>query len=241
MKDIHYLNLYRVELTHWWYRVRRKIVLDIFSKEIKERKLKILDVGCGTGALMKELRPYGEVYGLDFSERAIEFCKERGETNLTLGSLDKLPFPDNYFDIVLSLDVLEHIEDDVRAISEIKRVLRTGGFSIVFVPAFMFLWGKTDELSNHFRRYTIGELREKINSSGLFIKKSSYFNTFLFCPIFLTRYFIKIFRIKITNENDLGSGVINRIFYYIFYMESVLLRYFKFPFGVSIMVFSRKI
>src|SRR5689334_18246931 len=118
MQHSHYLNLYKGEMTHWWYRVRRLIVADIFNRFISGKNLKILDAGCGTGALMKELRVYGEVYGMDFSEQAIDFCKEREENNLTLGSIEKIPFPDNYFDVVLSLDILEHVKDDEKGISE---------------------------------------------------------------------------------------------------------------------------
>jgi SAM-dependent methyltransferase len=242
MKDAHYENLYKNEIEHWWYRVRREIIGTIFNSHLLgEKDLKILDVGCGTGALMKELGNYGEVYGLDFSEKAINFCKERGEKNLTLGSINKIPFEDNFFDVVVSLDVLEHIHDDVGAISEINRVLKKGGFSIVFTPAFMFLWGKTDQLSHHLRRYTLSGLKKKIRNEGLFIVRSSYFNTFLFLPILFVRVIVRLFKIKIKNENDLGSKFMNKIFYIIFYLESLFLKHISFPFGVSIMVVSKKI
>lgn len=242
MKNIHYENLYKNEKEHWWYRVRRKIVRDIFERYTDKSKkgLKILDAGCGTGALMNEVCLFGEVYGLDFSVNALNFCKERGEQNLTLGSIDKVPFPDNYFDVVLALDVLEHIKDDNEAILEVKRVLKKDGLAIFFVPANMFLWGITDELSNHFRRYTAPELNKKIIKTGMTIIRKSYFNTFLFLPILLTRTFVRIFGIKIKNENDINSKFMNNIFYWIFYVESLLLKYINLPFGVSIMVISKK-
>lgn len=240
MRDINYSNLYNWEISHWWYRVRREIVKNIFEKYFQKNDLKIFDVGCGTGALMKELKFYGEVYGLDFSDKAIEFCRQRGEKNLILGSINKIPFEDNFFDVVISLDVLEHVEDDIGAISEIKRVLKKGGISIVFVPAFMFLWSKTDELSCHLRRYTLLNLKKKISGEGLFILRSSYFNTFLFLPIFMVRLLVRLFKIKINNEIDMGSKFMNGVFYKIFHIESILLRYINFPFGVSIMVISKK-
>lgn len=240
MRDIHYSNLYNGEISHWWYRVRREIVKNIFEKYFQKKNLKILDVGCGTGALMKEIGSYGNVYGLDFSEKAIEFCRERGEKNLTLGSINKIPFEDNFFDAVISLDVLEHVENDARAISEIKRVLKKEGISIVFVPAFMFLWSKTDELSCHFRRYTLSDLKKKIGGEGLSIVRMSYFNAFLFLPILVVRLLVRIFKIKIKNENEMGSKFMNNIFYIIFHIESLILRYINFPFGVSIMVISKK-
>lgn len=241
MRDIHYLNLYNGEIKHWWYRVRREIVKNIFDKYICAKDLKILDVGCGTGALMKELGSYGEVYGLDFSEKAIEFCKKRGEKNLILGSINKIPFEDNFFDVVVSLDVLEHIDDDIGAIFEIRRVLKKGGISIIFVPAFMFLWGKSDELGCHIRRYLVSDLKKKISGVGLSIIRSSYFNTFLFLPILFVRSVVRLFKIKIESENNMNSKFINKVFYIIFHIESLLLKWIKFPFGVSALIISKKI
>jgi ubiquinone/menaquinone biosynthesis C-methylase UbiE len=241
MLDIHYTNLYNGEINHWWYRIRREMVNNIFKRYIQKKNLKILDVGCGTGALMKELGSYGEVYGLDFSEKAIEFCKVRGEKNLTFGSITAIPFEDNFFDVVVSLDVIEHVEDDALALSEIRRVLKKDGYSIIFVPAFMFLWGKSDELSCHFRRYTLKDLKSKVCRGGLNIVRSTYFNTFLFLPILFVRLIVRLLKIKIKNENEMGSGgLVNWLLYVIFHIESLLLRHMSFPFGVSALVVSRK-
>jgi ubiquinone/menaquinone biosynthesis C-methylase UbiE len=240
MKSEQYSTQYEVEKEHWWYRVRRKMVLDIFGRHVQGKKIKILDVGCGTGALMKELRPFGNVYGLDFSEEAIHFCKQRGEKNLFLGSITKIPFPDNYFDAVVALDVLEHVEDDTKALSEIRRVLKNGGTAVIFVPAFKFLWGKADELGCHFRRYTRRDLKKKVEKGNFTIIRSSYFNTFLFPLITGVRLLVRLLHIPIQSENTLGGSFSNGLFYVIFYLESLLLPYISFPFGVSVMIVAEK-
>ena len=243
MKEAAYEIIYSSELNHWWYKVRRKIVHDLIRKHCcleRGREFLILDVGCGTGALLKELDSYGAAYGIDFSEKALDFCKARSLANVRLGSITGIPYPDDAFDLVLALDILEHVEDDLKALQEIKRVLRPGGICVLFVPAFQLLWGVTDVLGQHYRRYTRPELTSKMRQEGLDIIRSSYFNTFLFFPIALVRLLVRWFRIPLKTENRTGSGVINKILYSLFYMESRLLRYVNFPFGVSVLVVWRK-
>jgi hypothetical protein len=104
----------------------------------------------------------------------------------------------------------------------------------------MFLWGITDERSQHFRRYTKKELTAKTQSAGLQTVRASYFNTLLFLPIAALRLFVRIFRIRINSENELGSPFINKILFQIFDFERVMLKYTNFPFGVSAMVVCRK-
>jgi ubiquinone/menaquinone biosynthesis C-methylase UbiE len=208
----------------------------------QDKPLEILDVGCGTGAFISELKNKANISGIDFSEKAVSFCKMRGIENVILGGGEKLPWDDNRFDVVLVLDVLEHIEEDRKAIAEIHRVLKSGGMVIAFVPAFLFLWGITDEASHHFRRYTKQELVEKLESQKLKVIRSSYFNTFLFLPILLVRKLSKFFpqKYKPEQETDIRSELVNKVFYLIFKMESLVLRFVNFPFGVSLMVIGRK-
>jgi ubiquinone/menaquinone biosynthesis C-methylase UbiE len=217
------------------------MIHDLVARYFPQRTdLHILDVGCGTGAILKELGQYGTITGVDFSETAVAFCKTRGIANVEQGSATDIQRADNTFDLVLALDILEHIENDTKAIAEIQRVLKPNGIAIIFVPTFMFLWGVTDELSHHFRRYTKKELIEKTSVAGLQTIRASYFNTILFFPIALLRLFVRIFKIKIKSENELGSPFINKILYTIFNFERKLLKYTNFPFGVSALIVCQK-
>ncbi len=249
MRESYYQKYYEVEVRHWWFKVRREMVQHLLKAESvqhqmlhKSERLEILDVGCGTGALLGELKDSYNVSGIDFSNKAVVFCKIRGIENVTLGVGEKLPYVDNRFDVVLVLDVLEHIKEDEKAMAEIYRVLKPNGMVIAFVPAFMMLWGITDEVSQHFRRYTKPELVGKLENANFKIVRSSYFNTFLSFPILAVRKLSKLFpaKFKPEQETDIRSELMNKVFYFIFKLESRLLRIVSFPFGVSLMVIGRK-
>lgn len=241
MKTIAYNFLYENEMSHWWYRGRRELIHGLIKKHIpKHAKIKILDVGCGTGALMGELGQYGEVYGVDNSSLAVDFCHKRGLVNVVLGKIEHIPFPDNAFDLVIALDVMEHIKDDVMAILEIKRVLKEGGQCIIFVPTFMLLWGEADVMGNHYRRYRLPQLKKLLSDAGFTLKQTSYFNTFLFFPIAFIRLLSRALSFLKNTESGGGSGLINILLYCVFHIEVILLNYISFPFGVSCLVVGKK-
>ncbi|MBX4200292.1 class I SAM-dependent methyltransferase [Candidatus Parcubacteria bacterium] len=244
MKASYYDVLFEEESNHWWYKVRRGMTHFLIKKYggPMDGSLKILDMGCGTGALLGELERHGEATGIDFSDKAVTFCKQRGIQDVRPGRAENLPAISNLYDVVLALDVIEHVGDDVRAIQELKRVARPGGVVIIFVPAFMFLWGVTDEVAHHFRRYTKSDLEKKVREAGLNILRASYFNTFLFLPILIVRKINKSLpqRYKPENEVESTPGILNSIFYMIFKIESWLFRLVDFPFGVSLCVIAEK-
>lgn len=241
MQDVMYDIMYQTERTQWWYRVRRELVAELMApiREKKGHSLRILDIGCGTGLLMRELQQFGEVRGVDVSERAVAYCKERG-LNPVVGSADQLPFPDASFDVVVMLDVLEHLSDDGAGAREVVRVLKGGGTAIIAVPAFRFLWGVTDEISNHHRRYTKPELLRVLTGAGLTVHRATYFNTFLFPAIAAVRVLVRWLRIPVKSENTMGGSGVNEVLYRIFALELPVLRHLNFPFGVSILAITSK-
>lgn len=248
MEDAAYQLMYQSELNHWWDKGKRKIIRSLIKKYgwSSEAKLKILDIGCGTGALAKEIGNLGDYYGIDVSEKAVDFCKKRGIKNVEQGDAIHIPYGADHFDMVLALDVIEHIDDDSGALDEVRRVLRPGGIAIVTAPAFKFLWGPTDIFFRHYRRYRLGELRSRLKEKNFSLVKSSYYNTFLFLPIAVVRMTIKFFHLPPKLENDVSRNVVNdvwivnKILYGVFFLESILLRYINFPFGISAMVIGRK-
>ncbi len=240
MQKIHYQTIYDVEQGHWWYKTRRGIVHDLINKFVKNKPISILDVGCGPGALMTELKQYGQVEGVDFSPDAVSFCKSRGIESVQVAPAESLPFPSENFDLVLALDVLEHLKDDDKAMKEIYRVLKPNGQIIIFVPAFNFLWSITDVLSQHYRRYRLKNLVQLVEGNNFVIKKRSYFNFFLFSPIASVRLLVKTLGIQMQDENKIGNKLVNKLMYLIFSTERPILKYFNFPFGVSAMVVAAK-
>lgn len=240
-----YKKYFEVERNHWLMRVRRLIILDLLKKYNRrdKNKTKILDFGCGSGYFVGQLAEIGyQSFGLDNSVESIKFGEGQGIKNLTVTDGDRIDFPDNFFDCILLLDVLEHLENESPAIKEIQRVLSPGGIAIITVPAFKFLWGVQDEISHHYRRYRMPQLLNIAQQSGsLDIIFKSYFNAFLFFPIAAVRLFSKRFHIKNRESDfDINNRLLNRLFFFIFNIERNLLRHVTFPFGVSIVVVLRK-
>lgn len=240
MQDQIYQVIDEVESYHWWYRVRRELAVSLLEK-YADRGSRILDIGCGAGLLMKELREKGyAVQGVDYSDLAVAYCHSKGLTDVRQGSATSLPFADNSLDVVLLLDVLEHIQDDKAAIAEARRVLKTNGLIIVFAPCFSLLWGYLDIVGNHYRRYTLPEL-EVIFQNKFKIIKKTYFNFFLFAPIFITRLTMRLLGLKDQEEAKINSPALNKLLYFIFSLEEKMIkRGWCFPFGVSALVVAKK-
>src|SRR2546427_8825761 len=170
MQEHTYSIMYEVEGKHWWFVGRRKIIagfVENICRDIGKWRSRILDVGCGTGANLQMLANFGVSEGVDVSGEALEFCRARGLAKVKQGAAESLPYEDASFDLVTGLDVVEHLDDDVAGLKEMRRVLGPRGRVLLFVPAFMFLWGVQDDVSHHRRRYTLAELKEKLEAAGL--------------------------------------------------------------------------
>src|ERR1041384_6864579 len=190
MRSHHNPTLYQVEDSHWWYVGRRRIIRSLVDKiraTLNNPNPRILDVGCGTGANLKMLADYGRAEGVDISPQAVEFCRERGLDSVKLGAAEQLPYENDSFELVTALDVIEHLDDDVAGLREIRRVLRRDGRVLLFVPAFMFLWEVLDDVSNHRRRYTLPGLLKAVEAAGFSVEWSSYANISFFLPVLAVR------------------------------------------------------
>jgi len=243
MMEHTYPILFEVEGTHWWYIGRRRIMA-FFLREIVERlgrRPRIADVGCGTGANLLLLQEFGDVTGIDISDDALSFCRERGLDNVRLGSAEELPLDDGSIDLLTAFDVVEHLDDDAAGLREFHRVLKPDGRILLFVPAFMFLWGVQDDVSNHRRRYTMPELLDVVLRAGFEVERSSYVNITFFVPIFLVRWFMRLTGVKTDSENRINISALNGIFARVFSFESRLLRLMNFPFGVSAVCVARRV
>jgi SAM-dependent methyltransferase len=161
---------------------------------------RILDVGCGTGANLKMLAAYGRAEGVDISPQAVDFCHERGLDSVKLGAIEQLPFDNDSFELVTALDVVEHLDDDVAGLREMRRVLRRDGRLLLFVPAFMFLWGVQDDVSNHRRRYTLPSLLKAVEEAGFSVEWSSYANISFFLPVLVVRSVMRWLGLRAATE-----------------------------------------
>jgi SAM-dependent methyltransferase len=238
-----YSIMYRVEESHWWFVGRRRILSTFVERIIKalgNEDPKILDVGCGTGANLEMLSNFGNAEGVDVSPEALTFCRSRGLDRVKLGQAEALPFPDQSFDLVTGLDVVEHLDDDSIGLKEMRRVLKPGGYALLFVPAFMFLWGVQDDVSNHRRRYTASTLRSVVKKAGFEIERISYANLTFFMPILLGRVLMRATGFRPASENNLTVSSLNGILGGIFGSEAALLKYINLPLGVSAICVARR-
>src|SRR5437868_4070550 len=114
-----YEAMYRLEDSYWWYVARRDLAIELLSEEIGGREsIRILDVGCGTGANMKGFSRLGAAIGIDSSMEALQFCQTRGIGSVARSAVENLPFGQGTFDVVTALDILEHTDDDLRCLRE---------------------------------------------------------------------------------------------------------------------------
>ena len=243
MQQHTYAIMNRVEDSHWWYRGRRAILESFLARIIeksKTRNPRILDVGCGTGGNLEMLGKFGAAEGVDVSDDALAFCRAKG-LKAHKGLAEKLPFADESFDVVTALDVVEHLDDDAAGLKEMNRVLKNGGKTLIFVPAFMWLWGVQDDVSNHRIRYTKKQIVERLQTAGFKIERATYANITFFAPILAGRTLMKLTGIKPESENNVNISALNGVFGRVFGAEKFWLKKFNFPFGVSIVIAAEKV
>lgn len=241
MKKYLYRDLFIVEDTHWWHISKRRVVKKFIEEYTASNKLKILDIGCGTGRNIEQLQNLGNIYGLDNSNEALKFCRKRGLKNLILGSAEKTNLADNSFDIITLLDVLEHT-DDKKTLKEAGRILKRNGLLIITVPAYNRLWSQWDIVLHHKRRYTTKSLARIINANNFQILKISYMYSFLILPVILIRLFKSLlFRKDYPSDFKLTSKPVNYLLDQLSSFESNLILNGFIPFGTSIIAVAKKI
>jgi SAM-dependent methyltransferase len=232
-----YFQYAAVEDQHWWFVGRRRII----DRVIRQLKLsndpQILEAGCGTGGNLKMLSRHGQVSAMELETTACEFANQRQVTLVKQGSLpDQIPFATEY-DLILILDVIEHLDDDLAALKALKSRLKPGGWLLVTVPAYQFLWSQHDEINHHKRRYTVKQLRQVVRQSGYGIKYSTYFNSFLFPAVAAVRLLQKLFKIEtkasISIDLNLPAKPINQLLATLFASERHFMGRIRLPFGVS--------
>jgi SAM-dependent methyltransferase len=230
-----------VEQTHWWFVVRRRLIRRLIEDMGLGPDAYVLDVGTSTGTNLRLLSELGvkRVIGLDSSHDAIHWCREKGLGEVRYGDVCAMPFDDCTFDLVLATDIIEHVDDDGKALAEIRRVLKPGGATIISVPTFPSLWGLQDEVARHKRRYRRGELLAKLHESGYRCEQGFYFNFLLFVPIWAARQLIRVSRVRLDSENQINTPLLNAVLEKIFALDIRLARRWHPPFGVSYIAIAR--
>lgn len=237
-----------VEDRHWWYSGRRAIVRGAVESLGLPTGARILDAGCGSGRNMVELARFGTVYGIDIAPYSVRQARSRGLQNVTQGSLTDLPYDDDTFDLITSLDVIEHIEDDVAVLRELRRVAKPGAALLLTVPAYQSLWSSHDVVNHHQRRYTKRTLLASTDAAGWRPVRTTHFNSLLLPPAAAYRLAERLLRRGAngheTEDTDLDVTPpwANAILEKPLLAEAALLRTGRrrIPFGLSLMAILAK-
>jgi ubiquinone/menaquinone biosynthesis C-methylase UbiE len=265
MNPEEYGRMHELETHYWWFVGRRAIIRqqlqEIRNTDLAARPLELLDIGCGTGANLPMLSEVagssGFVTALDYSPLALQFAahemnkqsEQKRSIALLRGDATRLPFADNHFDVVTMLDVLEHVEDDLAAVSEIHRVLKPGGAFVLSVPAYQKLWSAHDEALHHFRRYEYHDLQSVLRQGGLQVRRISFAMSIMPPIAWFWRRFILPFkprRSRNASRHSEGAvlptvpNFVNRLLVKYLETEGAIIRRRPLQFGTSLVAIARK-
>lgn len=241
MNDAEFDLLDRIEESHWWFVGKRYILRSILERY--EGSHRFLDLGCGTGGILRDWMDRDACVGIDRSELALRICARRGFHRLARGDLTRLPFRSESFDTIVLFDVIEHLEDDVAFLERASEICTKEGRMIVSVPAFQLLWSQHDETFQHYRRYSARQLEAAIRAAGLVPERTTYTNCLLFPIAAVWR--ILSYRLgvgRFAPKHDFWSlpGWLNSALVRIYQLEARLLERFDLPMGVSVVCIARK-
>lgn len=182
-----YRNLWQ---RHWWWRAREAYLLERLKglhRRAGSPRWRLLDVGCGDGLFFERLQRFGTVEGLEPDGSLV--TDPRWSGRITVAALDDPGFdPGPTYDVVLMLDVLEHIGDDLGALRAVRAALKPDGAAILTVPALPWLWSRHDEVNEHHRRYTRRWLGRLLRVAGFEVETLRYFFAWTVPPLLLRRW-----------------------------------------------------
>ncbi|HWA41205.1 MAG TPA: class I SAM-dependent methyltransferase [Gemmatimonadales bacterium] len=217
---------------HWWWRARERFLLRRFARILPaDGRRRILDVGCGDGLLLDRLTPWGHAEGIE--PDATTLGPGAAHRKIHLGPFDASFRPDAPFDLVLFLDVIEHLDDPVAALTRARELLTPGGRIFVSVPAFAALWTSHDDLNHHRRRYTKSMLRIEAVQAGLTVTWARYG----FLAVGLAKVLVRLKERLLTSAPKppaLPPGPLNAVARAVAEVDLAVAEVVPYPFGSSL-------
>ncbi len=241
-----YERIFNFEKDYWWHVSRRKLVrkmIDRYAGALTQ-DANYLDLGCGPGMTLDELgRRFNQPLGTDFSAQALSFARTRVTVPLAQSDARYLPYPDNHFDLITCLDIVEHVREDVDCVRECLRVCKPGGHLVLSAPALDFLWGEHDEAVYHLRRYSWPSLKAKVVHAGFDVVKGTYATMTLVPAVFAVRFLASFTR---SNTEAQGHDFpkppawINRLLIWLHDLEAFVSLRIGLPLGSGLVCILRK-
>ena len=230
-----YERMAEIDRDHWWFSDRRKIIATLIEQQVKPTPgARILEMGCGTGSNLALLQHYGEVDAVEPDDIARAFSAKRSGLAIKGGMLpDGVDLADARYDMIVLLDVLEHIPGDRAALEALAPKLAPGGRILVTVPAMPWLWSAHDVAHHHQRRYTAKSLRAVFEASGYRVAHISHFNSMLFPAIVAARAAGKLLK-REGGDDAMPPRPLNVLLEKLFSAERYFVGRGSLPFGVSL-------
>lgn len=230
-----YDRMAEIDQDHWWFVARRKIVAALIERHRpKAGPLRILEVGCGTGSNIAMLQAFGTVDAVEPDDGARALAEARSGLAIKGGYLpDGVELEDGRYDLIVLLDVLEHIPADLPALAALKAKLAPGGRILVTVPAMPWLWSAHDAAHHHQRRYTARTLSDVFTRAGLKLRHRTYFNSILFPLVVAARAAGKLTG-REGGDDAMPPAPLNRLLESLFAAERYWVAGRSLPFGVSL-------
>jgi SAM-dependent methyltransferase len=235
MDRILYDRMAEHDTRHWWYRARRKVLSALIGRRISlPRDAKILEIGCGTGHNLAMLEAFGTVDAIEVDPATRVLAEARLGRAVGSAPLPMLTgVPDDHYDLIALLDVLEHIEDDLAALQAIGERLKPSGAILLTVPAHPWMWSGHDVANHHYRRYTKKTLRTVLERAGFKIEVFSPLNALLFPAAIIQRFIAQISN-KEGSDDAMPPRLINISFEAIFGLEAHVVGRLPLPPGLSL-------
>ena len=237
-------NIYRSESRHFWFLSRCEYIVQVFKKYVGLDE-SIIEIGAGTGNVARGLMTAGYKPAVgELHLSGLRYAKSYGIEECYQFDLYEPPFHDQ-FDVVGMFDVLEHLDDSTRALSQIKSILHDDGKLILTVPAHMWLWSREDKIAEHKLRYTRSTIRDVLNASGFQVIEIKYFFIFIL-PLLWLRTIMHSDSGADVMEDELQTEIslnplLNKILLGLCRAENWMRAYLPNVFGGSIMVVAKKI
>lgn len=235
----------RVEDDHFWFVATRAMVRDSVESCGLGREALVVDIGCGTGGTMKAIGALDlRLLGVDNSPSAVKFASSRTGRPVLCASACNLPLRSGTVDLCLMLDVLEHIGDHESAVAEVARTLKPGAHLVLTVPCHPWLFSTHDRALGHKRRYSKKGVLALLRLSGLEPVRITYTNSFLFPAVAVYRLLRKALsarKNRVRSDAALAVGPLNGFLKAVMLAERSLLRRIDMPWGLGLLVVSRKV
>ena len=240
----YFAQLASLEARNFWFRARNRLIVWGLRRYFPQAR-SFLEIGCGTGFVLSGIAaelPALKLSASEFHASGLRFAAGRvAAAEFFQMDARHIPFCEE-FDVIGAFDVLEHVQEDETVLAAMFKAARPGGGVILTVPQHPALWSRQDEYACHVRRYTVAELKIKVERAGFVVARTSSFVSLLF-PLMLMVRFVKrqparqfdpLDELRITGRTN---AVLERLLDF----ERALIRLgVSFPFGGSLLTVARK-